>query len=121
MTGRIGPAMRQPPRHRPVLAVAAFAAIVGVIIGMVVVGPLGGSSGDERWSAQPAVQAPPAAAAPTAPVTIEMRTKKLVWVCLIDQGKRPVINGLNLLADQEVGPYGARAFDVAFGNGSIDL
>jgi hypothetical protein len=32
-----------------------------------------------------------------------------------------VINGLNLIADQTVGPYTGKAFDVAFGNGSVDL
>src|SRR6266545_2429286 len=45
----------------------------------------------------------------------------LVWVCLVDQSGRPVINGLNLIRDQTVGPYDGKAFDVTFGNGKVDL
>ena len=45
----------------------------------------------------------------------------LVWVCLVDQRRRPVINGLNLVAGQTVGPYNGKSFEVTFGNGKVDL
>jgi hypothetical protein len=108
------------------LAVVGFAAVVGLIIGLVVVGPLGssgaGSAGQAGTEATSAASAATTVTTTTAsPVSVELQTKKLVWVCLVDQLGRPVINGLNLVADQTIGPYGGKGFDVAFGNGSIDL
>jgi Helix-turn-helix domain len=111
---------------RAILAVAAFAAVVGVIIGLVAIGPLGGSSnggGDGQGGAE-ATGASSAAQTTTtvgAPVSVTFNTKKLVWVCLVDQRGRPVIDGQNLLADQTVGPYEGKGFDVTFGNGSVDM
>ena len=61
------------------------------------------------------------ATTPAAPVSIQISTHALVWVCLVDQRGRPVINGLDLVRDQTVGPYDGKAFDVAFGNGKVDL
>ncbi len=103
------------------LPVVAVAAVVGLTIGLVAVGPLqsggrGGTAVNVLTPRTTTVGAPPAA-----PVSISLRTKKLVWVCLLDRGGRRVINGLNLLAGQTVGPYDGSGFEVSFGNGSIDL
>ena len=106
----------QPPG---VLLLIGFAAVVGLIIGLVAAGPLGGHGGAKATSASSAPQA--TTATPGSPVSIEIRTHALVWVCLVDQRQRAVINGLNLLRDQTVGPYDGKAFDVAFGNGKVDL
>ncbi|HET9119019.1 MAG TPA: hypothetical protein VFN72_00680 [Solirubrobacterales bacterium] len=102
----------------PVLAVAV---VVGLTIGLVAVAP--SSSGGGVGSALVIGRSPETTtlAPPSAPVSISLHTKKLVWVCLLDQGRRPVINGLNLIADQTVGPYDGRAFTISVGNGSIDL
>ena len=110
-----------PPRG--VLLVIGFAALVGLIIGLVAVGPLGGNGGEggtEATNAGPAVQTTTSTTA-SAPVSVELRTNALVWVCLVDQHGRPVINGLNLVRDQTVGPYDGKAFDMTFGNGKIEL
>jgi hypothetical protein len=105
-----------------VLAVVGVAALVGLVIGFAV-GPLGGS-GVSRVS-QPTTSANPSTpSTPTVagdPVSVEFVTKKLVWVCLVDERGTAVIDGQNLLADQTVGPYAAKSFEVAFGNGAIDL
>jgi transcriptional regulator with XRE-family HTH domain len=113
---------RHPGWHRRgVLLVIGFAAVVGLVIGLVAVGPLGGG-GDEAPNARTAAQTTTTTATTaSAPVSVELRTNALVWVCLVDQRGRPVINGLNLVRDQTVGPYDGKAFDVTFGNGKIDL
>jgi len=102
---------------RTLLAIVAFAAVVGVSIGIAA----GGSGSGGTATTGAASRITTIAPAGTAPVSLELRTKKLVWVCLIKERNRPVINGLNLIAGQTVGPYDGRAFEVSFGNGSIDL
>jgi hypothetical protein len=102
----------------PVLAVAV---VMGLTIGLVAIGPLqsgggGGTAVEVLTPRTTTVDAPPAA-----PVSISLRTKKLVWVCLLDRSGHAVIDGLNLLAGQTVGPYDADGFEVSFGNGAIDL
>jgi hypothetical protein len=106
---------------RGVLAVVGCAAFVGVVIGLVAIGPLGSSGGSRTAAASAAPATTTVTAADTSPLSVELHTKKLVWVCLLAQRKRPLINGLNLIADQTIGPYHGKAFTVSFGNGSIDL
>jgi hypothetical protein len=113
---------RHAGRHRRgVLLVIGFAAVVGVIIGLVAVGPLGGGGGEATNGETFAQTTTTTATTASAPVSVELRTNALVWVCLVDQRGRPVINGQNLLRNQTVGPYDGKAFDVTFGNGRIDL
>jgi hypothetical protein len=106
---------------RAVLAVACFAGVVGLIIGLVASGGGGGDSERVGGGAIAGSRTTTVAVTPAAPISIELRTKKLVWVCLLNQRSRPLINGLNLLANQTVGPYDGKDFEVSFGNGSIDL
>ena len=116
--------MRSPASH-PLLTVVGFAAVVGLIVGLAIAGASGGSGSDASPAATDATQAGSTTNTVTTgssyTASIEFDTKKLVWVCLVDQRRRPVIDGLNLVAHQAVGPYGAKAFDVSFGNGSIEL
>ena len=101
-----------------VLAVIGFAAVVGVIIGIFAVGGSNnsGQGGIEATGESTTVTTPNAS-----PVSVVFQTKKLVWVCLVDRHRRPVINGQSLIAGQTVGPYNGKAFEVTFGNGSVEL
>jgi Helix-turn-helix domain len=101
---------------RGVLFTIAFCAVVGLIIGLVGLGGGGGTKVTTRVAPQTTTTT-----APTSPVSVEITTHALVWVCLVDQRQRPVINGLNLVRDQTVGPYNGKEFDVTFGNGKLDL
>jgi cytoskeleton protein RodZ len=117
------PGTREPSQGahiRGLLLAVGVAALVGVAIGLVGLSPLGGSSGSDTVVRTP-VAVTTTSATTSAPVSIEMSTHALVWVCLVDQRGHPVINGLNLVRDQTVGPYEGNAFDVTFGNGKIDL
>ncbi len=114
------PRLPHPSAHtRSVLLAIGFAAVVGVIIGLAGLGS-GGGGGDTKATAPPVITQT-TATTPAAPVSIQISTHALVWVCLVDQRGRPVINGLDLVRDQTVGPYDGKAFDVAFGNGKVDL
>ena len=86
-----------------------------VIIGLAGLGSGGGGGGTERTT--PGVITQTTTTSTAAPVSIQISTHALVWVCLMNQSGHPVINGLDLIRDQTVGPYDGKAFDVAFGNG----
>jgi Helix-turn-helix domain len=113
--------------RRGVLAVVGVAALVGVIIGLVAIGPLGGSGGSSSDGSKQVAGTsagstePTTATAGSAPVSLQLSPKKVVWVCLVDKGGHPVIPGQDLVANQTVGPYEGKGFDVRFGNGSIDM
>jgi hypothetical protein len=118
------PGAREPHQGthtRSVLLTIGFAALVGLIIGLVGLGPLGGSGGGGGGTVTTGVTVQTTTTTATAPVSIQISTHALVWVCLVDHRGHPVINGLNLVRDQTVGPYNGKAFDVAFGNGKLDL
>jgi transcriptional regulator with XRE-family HTH domain len=127
--GVIAPGSSEPRLHwnrGGVLAVVGVAAAVGLIIGLAVVGPFGGSSngggghgGTEATGARSAGQATTTTA--SSPVSVRLHPTAVVWVCLVDVRRRPVINGENLAADQTIGPYDGKGFDVTFGNGSVEL
>jgi len=106
---------------RSVLLAVGFAALVGLIIGLVGLGPLGGSGGGGGGAVTTGVAVQTTTTTASAPVSIQISTHALVWVCLVDHRGHPVINGLNLVRDQTVGPYNGKAFEVAFGNGKLDL
>jgi transcriptional regulator with XRE-family HTH domain len=111
-----------PSAHtRSVLLAVGFAALVGLIIGLVGLGPLGGSGGGGGGAVTTGVAVQTTTTTASAPVSIQISTHALVWVCLVDHRGHPVINGLNLVRDQTVGPYNGKAFEVAFGNGKLDL
>ena len=114
------PRLPHPSSHtRSVLLAIGFAAVVGVIIGLAGLGSGGGGGGTERTT--PGVITQTTTTSTAAPVSIQISTHALVWVCLMNQSGHPVINGLDLIRDQTVGPYDGKAFDVAFGNGKVDL
>jgi len=114
------PEGREPHRRghiRSALLAICFAAAIGLIIGLVGLGSGGG--GDSEVTTAAVTQTTPTT--PSAPVSIQISTHALVWVCLVDQRGRPIINGLDLVRDQTVGPYEGKSFDVAFGNGKVDV
>jgi hypothetical protein len=53
--------------------------------------------------------------------SVQVRTTADVWVCLVDQTGKPLINGEILPGGQSRGPFRASAFELNIGNGSIDL
>lgn len=60
-------------------------------------------------------------AEPPSGLSLKLRSTGTVWVCLIDQRDRPLIAGETLAASEERGPFDARGFELALGNGSVEV
>ena len=54
-------------------------------------------------------------------VALELRSSGTVWVCLVDDRGRPLIDAETLTPDEQRGPFKARGFRVTFGNGAIAM
>jgi Helix-turn-helix domain len=127
--GAIRPGGIRPPRPalRPFLiGVAAVVAIL--LVALVIVGSLGGSGGgggskNKREAHQKPSKAPVSTATTPAPgseVSLELRSIAPVWVCLVDSDDRALL-AETVPTGEKRGPFEARAFDVTFGNGSVEM
>jgi transcriptional regulator with XRE-family HTH domain len=139
-TGEAGAAVERQPlppaggRSPPSLAaIAVVAAIVLVLGGLFLLGQGGSGGGGGNKSAsghgrsahhhrhhrhhQAAPKPPPA----PAQASIELRPTGTVWVCLVDQSGRALVNGEILSAGDSRGPFRADAFDLGLGNGEIAI
>jgi cytoskeleton protein RodZ len=124
-------AVRRPsrgPRPAVLLGLLAVAAV-----GAVAVVGLTGDSGDdgpERDRTREGNGGRAAAAAPSGPEpradepsehSLLLRSTGTVWVCLVDDRGRVLIDGQTLTLDEERGPFEAKAFEATFGNGSVRI
>ena len=104
--------------------IAAAAAVA-----LVIVASLGGSGNGGHRSAQHAGKARGSAStastgqtpAQSSEVSVQLRSTAAVWVCLVDDSGRALVNGETLAADESRGPFSGRSFDVTFGNGSVEM
>jgi cytoskeleton protein RodZ len=115
-------------RERSIRPLAiVLAGIVGIVVlGVIVVASLGGSGngggGDHHGPRTKAGRTPTSATRPTgSQVSLELHSTADVWVCLVDERDRPLVNGETLAANQVRGPFDAAGFDVTFGNGSVQM
>jgi cytoskeletal protein RodZ len=58
---------------------------------------------------------------PPARVALRLTATGAVWVCLVDDQGNPVIEGVTLSPGEEQGPFRARAFEMTFGNGQVEM
>ncbi len=54
-------------------------------------------------------------------VALRLRSIGTVWVCLLGDRGRALVDGETLTADEVRGPFEARAFKVTFGNGYVQM
>jgi hypothetical protein len=118
----------------PVLGVLAV-----IVVALVIVGVFAGSN-DGGNGAKPShhrsKSTPPApttttetsAASTTATTTtpsgqasVELSATADVWVCLVDDRGRALVNSETLTANQTRGPFDGSGFEVTFGNGSVQM
>jgi Helix-turn-helix domain len=127
----------RPNRRISSINLAPVAKVLGgliglVVIGLVIVGSIGGSDNGGDGKRQKGKDGGAKAAGPSAPtrsttsttsgqVSVELRSTATVWVCLVDDGGNPVVNGETLSANEARGPFSAGGFDVTFGNGSVEM
>jgi Helix-turn-helix domain/RodZ C-terminal domain len=103
------------------------AAVVALIAVLFVLGVTGGD--DSNPAGPAAAGAPPkhgqkggkAAAQHKPGVSIQLRATADVWVCALAADGTPVINGEILTTGTQRGPFRSGSFQLAFGNGSVDL
>jgi cytoskeleton protein RodZ len=115
------------PRAAVVLGLLAAAALAAVIVA-----GLSGDSNDDgtdreraRGGNDAGAAAAPAATKPRADEpskhSLLLRSTGTVWVCLVDNRGRVLIDGQTLTVDEERGPFEAKAFEATFGNGSVRI
>jgi hypothetical protein len=54
-------------------------------------------------------------------VSVHLTASAEVWVCLLDSGGRPLVDGLILEAGAEEGPFHSGSFTLSFGNGEVSM
>ncbi len=125
---RVEPALsaRRPPgRSRVggrVLIVVVVAALIGILVAIGLAGGGDNSSGGKSGSAGAKKGHQNGAAQTAAPgVAVSLVATDEVWVCLLDAGEEPVIDGQILAAGEREGPFRSKGFSVAFGNGSVEM
>lgn len=120
---------RRSPAPRT-LALLVSAALVAVLV---VVGALGG--GDERpgkpgrpqrsaatgGQDEVRVTTPPPAAERKPGLALRLTATDEVWVCLLDAGGEPLVDGQILASGAEEGPFRSGSFTVSLGNGEISM
>jgi hypothetical protein len=111
---------------RHVATVAAGVVLLGVLA-LVIVGSIGGSSngGGGGHKHRGGKSSGPTATTTTQPasgeVSLALRSTADVWVCLVDDRGRALVNGETLTADQGRGPFDGSGFEVTLGNGSVEM
>jgi hypothetical protein len=63
----------------------------------------------------------PAKAREAPGVSLQLATTGEIWVCLLDAGGQPLVDGEVLEAGAEEGPFHSGSFTVSFGNGEIEM
>jgi hypothetical protein len=54
-------------------------------------------------------------------VDLSLTTTAELWVCLLDAGGKPLVDGLVLPPGAEEGPFRSGSFTVSFGNGEVEM
>src|SRR5215207_3535407 len=139
----IPPRVLQPGRRRRGRSIKPVALLfagllVAVALGLVIVGSLGGpdvgddaadqrggraAGSDVRTTTTGETTAAPGGGQPvgqSSEVAVELRSTGTVWVCLVDDRDQAPVNE-TLTANEVRGPFESRAFEVTFGNGSIEM
>jgi cytoskeleton protein RodZ len=124
--GTTGTRLRVSPA---VLAGAAVAAVAGFLI---VLGLTGGSNGGNQHHGQAAspstaqgssttTQSTTSTAAAPTVVSVRLQPTGTVWVCMVDDRGRDLVNGETLSAGDTRGPFRAKSFKVRLGNGEMQF
>lgn len=130
------PARRRRGHGAPRLSNRAWTALVslGLVAVLVAVGLVGGRGGGGGGGGEtPRSKTVPggsragrdgrstAPAAAARSVSVRLTARAEVWVCLLDAGGRKLIAGQVLAAGAEEGPFRSSRFQVAFGNGEVEM
>jgi helix-turn-helix protein len=115
--------------HRRIPGSVLAGAIVLALAGLLVAIGLAGGDGDSPAPGsgskngtngrQPASQTEAPATKPGVAVTLAATGE--VWVCLLAADEEPLIDGQILEEGMQAGPFHSNRFEIALGNGSVDM
>jgi cytoskeletal protein RodZ len=117
-------------RPKKPIAILVAGLVTLVALGLVIAAALGGSSDGGKTKGQSGAKSvgtgtttgtTGTTAAQPSQASVELRATADVWVCLVDDRGRALVDGETLTPDEVRGPFDAPAFNVTFGNGSVDL
>lgn len=116
-------------RRRRMSGPALAAAVTVVLAALLVAIGLAGGDGDppapdlRGAQGQSEREATNQTSAPTAEpgVEVEVAATGEVWVCLLDAAEEPLIDGQILEEGAQAGPFKSNSFEVALGNGSVEM
>ncbi len=106
------------PLKATLAVLAALAVVAAIAIG---IGDDDGGGQPEptpQRDAQPTRQQPAPAPQPRPGVEVSLRAEGEVWVCLLGDGEE-LVDGAILAPGESAGPFRARSFEAAFGNGAV--
>jgi len=104
-----------------VLAGLTIAALAGVVAVLGLTGGEGRGAGTQEGEASPTVSSTAEPPPRPSEVSLELTSTGTVWVCLVDERGRALVDGVTLVPGERQGPFRARAFKVTLGNGEVGL
>jgi hypothetical protein len=125
-----GPAGRRPRFSLGWLAIPAMLALAVLVIVAIPGGSGGGGGGGNATEGAPSKQQSGADGggsglqghpAPHRGVSVRLAASAEVWVCVLDDRGRRLVNGQILEEGAEEGPFRSGSFTVSFGNGEISM
>lgn len=112
----------------PLSGRAVVAAVCLVLVAIVVAIALTGGDGDSSSEPSAAKSDRGEPAMPEREMTVakpgvamRLQATAEVWVCLLDGDGVPLVDGRILQDGTEAGPYRSRDFEIALGNGSVEM
>jgi cytoskeleton protein RodZ len=113
----------------PVWVGLAVAVLLGVVVVLGLTGGSGNGGDHGAGGARPGTrtQASPTATSTAerppqaSEVSLQLAPIGTVWVCLVDDRGRALVNGLTLATGEARGPFRAGGFKVTFGNGEVRM
>jgi len=110
------------------LAGLTIAALAGVVAVLGLTGGDGGEragggrgAGPQQGEASPTVSSTAEPPPRPSEVSLELTSTGNVWVCLVDERGRALVDGVTLVPGERQGPFRAPAFKLTLGNGEVGL
>jgi Helix-turn-helix domain len=103
-------------------------AALGLLSALLVIGLLGGGSGSSvgpaplaKHGKKPEHHAGSKARVEPRSVSVRLAATAAVWVCLLDENGRALVDGQVLSVGAQEGPFHSGSFTVSFGNGEVSM
>ena len=106
--------------------VAAAAAVALIVTAIGSSGGSGDGAGSKRHDGRtvastPTTETTQTTTTPGSELSVELLPSADVWVCLVDDRGRQLVDGETLATGETRGPFTAAGFEVTFGNGSVEM